>query len=129
MLNDSDSDDGNQTPEFKEAEEHNAVSAPIPGLAPGIKLREFQMIDADRILNNWIDMDSNGDGEGQIHQFVHGRAVSSTKGVILAHEMGLGKTLIALAAVAMDMSELRKSFSSSHYWYCQTLFCILGSLK
>jgi SNF2 family DNA or RNA helicase len=66
------------------------------------------MDDALRILRGWIEMDSEDkNGTEQIHQTVGRKTVSSTKGVICAHEMGLGKTLIAMSALAMDVTELR----------------------
>ena len=109
--------DKKEVAEFKEETElsFGVDSSRVPGLAPEIRLREFQMEDAERVVRGWIHLDS-GTGMSEDHFIVgapagkNGRQI--TKGVVCAHAMGLGKTLISMAALAMDMDELRQSLSS-----------------
>ena len=76
-------------------------SSIVPSLADGVRLRGFQLDDAERVLQGWMYMDSHSS-----------TTKSQIKGVVLAHEMGLGKTLIAMSALSMDMHSLRHSLSA-----------------
>ena len=88
-------------------------STHIPGITPGVRLRAFQSQDVKRIFEGWEEMDSGSwiGSRDKAHQLIHTRHNGHAKGVVLAHEMGLGKTLIALSALACDMSDMRAAFS------------------
>jgi SNF2 family DNA or RNA helicase len=83
-------------------------SSVIPSLADGVRLRDFQLDDAERVLLGWMALDSAPQKKSTSTK----RKKATTKGVVLAHEMGLGKTLIAMSALSMDMYSLRKSLSA-----------------
>ena len=109
----SSDDDGRHTPEFKEDSEisFGVDSTSIPGLAKHIRLREFQLDDANKVVNGWVFLDNEEKNAFQMKAKTKGQ-VQKTKGVVCAHEMGLGKTLIALAALAIDMTEVKRLFKS-----------------
>jgi len=108
----SSDDDGRHTPEFKEDSEisFGVDSTSIPGLAKHVRLREFQLDDANKVVNGWVFLDNEQKNAGFATRTKHG--LQKTKGVVCAHEMGLGKTLIALAALAIDMTEVKRLFKS-----------------
>ena len=89
-----------------------AVSSLIPGLTPGIRLRDFQALDVRRIIRGWEELDTGAQLCQQVNASSFTPALRLCQGCHSCARNGPWQDDHRPLCLALDMSDMRKTFST-----------------